>query len=75
VRLTFFRIGLIGSLTAVALAGWLVGGPTGAFVWVGGLLGIWGFTRLANFAMNGGFLRETDEQLLEDLDQEPEDQS
>jgi acyl-[acyl carrier protein]--UDP-N-acetylglucosamine O-acyltransferase len=73
-RLALFRVGLIGTMTAVALAGWFVGGPAGAFIWIGGLLGIWGFTRVANFAMSGAFLREVEDEPFDDPDAEPDDE-
>lgn len=59
-RLLAFRVGLIGAMTAVAFVGWSVGGTTGVFIWMGGLLGLWGATRIANQLMSGFILGDAE---------------
>jgi hypothetical protein len=59
---------LLTATSLLAVAGWLLGGTSGLFVWLGGFLLLWAGTRLANWALNG-FLLGNDR---DDTDWEPQ---
>ena len=51
----WYRVLMLLGVVAVAAAGWSIGGITGAFVWIAGVLVIWAGTRFAD-RIFGGFL-------------------
>lgn len=58
----WYRVLLLLGIVAIAVAGWSIGGITGAFVWIAGFLVIWGATRFADQAFGGFLLGETSDE-------------